>query len=249
MNSFRVMKKYYLLFLFLITVLKLSSQDIKTNETGSWHTLINKFTISDKLYAVNVSQLRMVEFAKDTRIFLLVPSLNYNLNKSISVGLGYVHLNFSQTGIRIPTLDYEDRIFQHVSLNTAYWNVKIGHRFMMEERFKTKLDNGSAYANRFRYRLNFDFNVLRLTNGKHILGKISEELRVRFESGLRNPEFDQNNFSALVGYKMFNNSKLYLGYGRDFYKNGKSDYWGDHLLHVVVNYNFDFSKKKLVARL
>jgi hypothetical protein len=85
---------------------------------------------------------------------------------------------------------------------------------------------------------------VRLSNGKHLLGKISEEMRIRFGSGLNKPEFDQNNFSALLGYKLFDNSKLYFGYGRDFYKSGKSDYWGDHLLHVVVNYNFDFSKKK-----
>ena len=243
------MKKYYIGLLFLLIVLRLSSQEIKTNEVGSWHTIINKFTISDKLYAVNVSQLRMVEFAKNTRIFLFVPSLNYKLNKSISVGLGYVHLDFKPTGIRIPTLDYEDRIFQQLALNSSYWNIRIGQRFMLEERFKTKLDKASSYSNRFRYRINFDFNIVRLNHGKYLLGKISEELRVRFGSGLRNPEFDQNNFSALLGYDLFNNSKLYVGYGRDFYKKGKSDYWGDHLLHVVVNYNFDFSKKKIIAKL
>lgn len=243
------MKKYCLGCLFLLLVLKLSSQEIETNEIGSWHTIINKFTISDKLYAVNVAQLRMVEFTKDARIFLFIPSLNYKLNKSISVGLGYGHLNFKSTGIRIPTLAYEDRIFQQLSLNASHWNVKIGQRFMLEERFKTKLDKVSSYSNRFRYRLNFDFNVVRLTHGKHLLGKISEELRVRFGSGLSNPEFDQNNFSALLGYSLFNNSKLFVGYGRDFYKKGKSDYWGDHLLHVVVNYNFDFSKKKIIAKL
>ena len=249
MNSFRVMKKYCFGCLFLLIVLKLSSQEIETNEIGSWHTIINKFTISDKLYAVNVAQLRMVEFTKDARIFLFVPSLNYKLNQSISIGLGYGHLDFKSTGIRIPTLAYEDRIFQQLSLNSSYWNVKIGQRFMLEERFKTKLNKASSYSNRFRYRLNFDFNVLRITHGKYLLGKISEELRVRFGSGLNNPEFDQNNFSALLGYSLFNNSKLYVGYGRDFYKKGKSDYWGDHLMHVVVNYNFDFSKKKIIAKL
>ncbi len=155
-----------------------------------------------------------------------------------------MYLNYKSAGIRIPSLDYEDRIFQQVALNSSYGKIKIAQRFRFEERFKTKLDKSSSYANRFRYRINFDFNLVRLSNGKHLLGKISEEMRIRFGSGLNKPEFDQNNFSALLGYKLFDNSKLYFGYGRDFYKSGKSDYWGDHLLHVVVNYNFDFSKKK-----
>ncbi len=243
------MKKYALGLLLILSFYKFSAQEIKTNEFGSWHTVINKFTISEKLYAVNVTQLRMVDFVQDSRIFLLTPGLNYNLNNKISFGLGYVYLNYKSAGIRNPSLDNEDRIFQQMALSSSYWNVKIGQRFRFEERFKTKLDNSSSYANRFRYRINLDFNLVRLTNGKHLLGKVSEELRVRFGSGLNNPEFDQNNFSALLGYSLFNNSKLYVGYGRDFYKKGESDYWGDHLLHVVVNYNFDFSKKKVIASL
>jgi len=243
------MKKYVLGLFLILSFYKLSAQEVKSNEFGSWHTVINKFTISEKFYAVNVSQLRMVDFVQDSRVFLLTPGLNYKLNNKISFGLGYVYLNYKPAGIRIPSLDYEDRIFQQVSLSSSYYNFKIGQRVRFEERFKTTLNNSSSYANRLRYRINFDFNLVRFTNGKHLLGKVSEELRIRFGSGLNKPDFDQNNFSALLGYKLFDNSSLYFGYGRDFYKRSNADYWGDHLLHIVLNYTIDFSKMKVIAGL
>ncbi len=220
-----------------------NAQEVETNEDGSWYTLINKFKVSNKLYFLNVAQWRQVDFASTNRIFLVAPSVNYKLTNKVTAGAGYMYLNYNQAGIRKPGLDDEERIWQHVTLSSTFGKAKMSQRFMFEERFKIKNNGSKAYANRFRYRVNLDFNLFKLSNGKYVLGKLSEEMRIKFASGINEPEFDQNNFSALVGYKVLDNAKLYLGYGRNYY-NGSSGYWGDHLMHVVFSYGFDFSKKK-----
>lgn len=146
---------------------------------------------------------------KYTRIFLVVPFINYKFNNKISVGVGYNYTNYSAAGIHPPSLDYENRIWQHVSLFSSLGKVKMSHRFIFEERFKTKLNNEEACANRFRYRMNFDFNILKFKNNKYLLGNLSEEIRIRFTEGIGDPNFDQNNFVASLGYQLLDNSKLY----------------------------------------
>lgn len=236
------MKNRILAFVILLLTTNLAAQEIAENEAGSWYALINKISITDDLYVSNVIQLRMVDFAENTRMLLLVPTINYTLNKHLTIGLGYGYIEYSEAGIRPPSLDYENRLFQQLSFASDLGKLKFGHRIRMEQRFKTKLDHSSSFANRFRYRLNTNFNILKLTDTKYLLARVSNELRIRFGSGLKEPEFDQNNFAALLGYALSNNSKFYVGYGRNLYKSGTSDYWGDHLLKVILHYDIDFTK-------
>jgi len=236
------MKKYFLICLFIIIFQSINAQENKTNETGSWYTLVNKFKITDKLYVSNVTQFRLVNFIEDTRIFLVVPGLNYKLGKGVTASAGYMYLNFNEEGIRIPAVKHENRIWEAVSFSSSLGKIKVNQRFMLEQRYLTKLDGSQIYQNRFRYRINLDFNLFKLKNDKYILGKISEEIRIRSKSGFNEPQFDQNNFGVFLGYQLLDNSKIYAGYQRNYYK--IPDYWGDHLLHVMFTYDFDFTKKK-----
>ena len=238
------MRKILVGLLLIIVCNSVNAQEVETNEDGSWYTLVNKFKATDKLYFLNVTQWRQVDFASTNRIFLVMPSVNYRFNKGVSAGVGYMYLNYSQEGIRIPSLNYENRFWQHITLYSTFGKIKMNQRFMFEERWKKSLTGAKSYANRFRYRVNLDFNLFKLKNDKFILGRISEELRIKFGSGVNSPNYDQNNFVASLGYKVFGTSKLYLGYGRNYFKSGNGSYWGDHLLHVAFNYDFDLRKKK-----
>ncbi len=235
------MKKYLLGIIFILSVNLVNAQEEKINDFGSWYTLINKFKVSEKLYFLNVAECRQYDFIKSNRIFLVMPSVNYKLSNKITVGVGYMYLNYNQAGEVKPGLDYENRFWQHTTLYSSFGKIKMNQRFMVEERWKTTLSNIESYANRFRYRMNLDFNLFKLKNSKPILGRISEEIRIKFANKFDEPDFDQNNFKLLVGYQVLDNSKLYVGYGRNYYKRS-SGYWGDHLLLVVFYYNFDFIK-------
>jgi len=236
------MKKYFLICLFIIIFQSINAQENKTNESGSWYTLVNKFKFSENFYVSNVTQVRLVDFIDNTRISLLAPGVNYKVGKSITASAGYMYLNFSQEGIRIPSVDYENRLYEAVSFSSIFGKIKMNQRFMLEQRYLTKLNGSELYQNRFRYRINLDFNIAKFKNGKHLLGKVTEELRIRFASGFDEPQFDQNNFGVFLGYKLLDNSKIYAGYQRNYYNLG--DYWGDHLLHLMFTYDFDFTKKK-----
>lgn len=237
------MKKIILSVLFVLVFFSVKAQEIKNNEIGSWYTLSNNFKFTERFYVANVTEIRLINFAEKTRIFLIDPSVNYKVTKSVTASLGYMYLNFHQEGIRVPSIDYENRIWQAVSVSSKVGKVKLTQRLMFEQRYFTKIDGSNAYQNRFRYRVNLGFNILKLKNEKYILGKVCEELRVRSASGISEPQFDQNNFGVFLGYPLLDNSKVYVGYQRDYYK-GASGYWGDNLMHIILTYNFDFSKKK-----
>lgn len=241
-NSFK-MKKYLVGVLIILAFSQgLKAQEIETNEAGSWYTLINKFKTSEKLYFSSVVQLRLVDFMQQTRIFIVAPGVNYKINKSLTGAAGYMYLNFYQEGIRISSLNYENRIYEAISYGSTLGKVKVNQRLMLEQRFFTRVNETTSYQNRIRYRINLDFNLFKLKNDKYILGKVSEEIRIRSKPGFNEPAFDQNNFGVFLGYKLLNNSKVYVGYQRNFYK--IPDYWGDNLLHIMFSYNFDFTKKK-----
>lgn len=245
-NSYNInMKKYFLSLLFILVLFSLKAQEIEDNENGTWVTVVNNFKITEKISVVSIVQWRFVEKWDYTRVFLVLPFINYKFNDKISAGVGYNFSNYSFVGIKPPGLDYEHRIWQHVSLFSNLGKVKMNQRFMFEERIKTNLSNENTYSNRFRYRINFDFNLFKFKNNKYLLGHVSEELRIRFSGGgVSDPTFDQNNFVAAVGYKLLPNSKIFMGYGRNYYNAGNGVCWGDHTLHTVLSYNFDFTKKK-----
>ncbi|MFD1293231.1 DUF2490 domain-containing protein [Lutibacter holmesii] len=238
------MKKYILNVVIALLFFSAQAQEVQDNEGGVWFTAINKFKISDRVSVVNVAQWRFVEQMKYTRIFLVMPFINYKFSNRVSVGVGYNYSNYSLAGIYPPSLDYENRIWQHVTLYSDLGKVRMNQRFMFEERFKTRLNKDEVYSNRLRYRMNFDFNILRFKNNKYLLGNVSEEIRIRFSKGISNPNFDQNNFIISFGYPLLDNSKLYVGYRHDYYNAGNGVYWGDHIFNVVYTYNFDFTKKK-----
>jgi hypothetical protein len=238
------MKKYITVLLLILTFLNVTAQEDKTNESGVWLTLANKFKITDKLFVSNILQWRTVEGVESTRVFIEEPSVHYKFNDKITFGLGYDYTNYNLVGIRPPSVDYENRFQQMLSLFSTFGKVNMNQRFMFEERFFVKTNGQKAYGNRFRYRINLDFNIVKFNNDKYLLGRVSDEIRIRFTEGINDPTFGQNNFVAALGYKLLDNSKIYMGYGRNYYNAGVLGYWGDNIFYVLYSYDFDFTKKQ-----
>jgi len=153
-----------------------------------------------------------------------------------------MYLNFHQEGIRITSLDYENRIWEAISYSSTIGKVKVNQRLMLEQRYFTRVNETTDYSNRIRFRINLDFNLNKFKNGKYLLGKVLEEIRIRSKSGFSEPQFYQNNFGVFLGYKLLDNSKIYAGYQETIIKFLITG--GDHLLHIIFSYDFDFTKKK-----
>ena len=229
-----------------------TAQTIIIEDSGMWFTSINKYKITDNFYATSFIEFRSNHFAKKSQYLFLSPGIGYKLGNHVSFVAGYmfvrgyVHYDSQSTLKRD-----ENRLWQKVSLKTMYKNVAISNRFVFEERFKSAIKtadgryfiDGTTYAQRFRYRLTASFKIVALKNSKYLLGKVSNELRIRFRTGISEPDFDQNNFNAYLGYQLFENSILWVGFQRDYYKVKSETFKANNILNIKISYDFDFRKK------
>lgn len=246
-------KKPIFFLLFLIITIRVSSQTTVLKDVGFWFTMNNKVKITDKFYFNNELQFRRVDFVKNPQLFYVMPSINYKISNNVIVGAGYMFQRTSVYGESHPIITRdENRLWQYVTIKSKAGKATFANRFMFEERFKGRIIfeddipyiSGKVYAQRFRYRFSVSFNLFKLKNEKHILGKVTEEIRIRFNNGISDPNFDQNNFNVYLGYSLLDNSKIWLGYGKDYYKITSDVFWTINMLRISWNYDFDFSKKK-----
>ena len=247
----RFMKKIILLFFIFFQMGLVAQETLK--ESGSWWTLGNKFQVSDQLSFSQISQMRRVGFMEHTQVILLKPSVNFKATKSLSFGLGYVYFKSFPNGVRHASIKKEEnRIWQHVTLSAKLGSISLSNRFVFEQRFKDVINNkvnpnvidGTQYAQRLRYRLQLSFKVATIGNGRLLLGKISNELRIRFKSGLSEPDYDQNNFRVLAGTSLIKNSSIWFGYGRDYNKINSELFLANDIFLISLNYDVDLRSKK-----
>lgn len=245
-------KKVFPLIFLLFFIANVHSQKTVLEDEAFWFTLSNKAKLNDKFYLSNIFQLRVVDYVEKTRGYFILPAINYKLNKNFSFGLGYLYAKFYSNGVNSPIIPKEEhRIWQRVSLKSSVGKTTLLQRLIFEERFRDKIVidgdeayvSGTVYAQRLRYKLYFTFNLIKLKNNKFLLGKITDEVRVRFKDGLSVSSFDQNELSGYIGYSLFKNSKVWLGYGRFLVKIKTDKFLSENLIHLAYSHDFDLSKK------
>ena len=247
------MKNIIIGILFLIALNNLNAQTEILKNNGAWLTFTNNIKLSNKFYLSNVIQQRRVRFLKNTQAFLYASSINFKFTKNTSIGAGYLHYKYFPEGVSAPSIHKnEHSFFQQLTISSILGKFKLIQRFRFEERVIELINtnvtpniiNGNKYVNRFRYRIQAITNLVKLKNNNYILGKLSNEIRIRFAGGgIANPDFDQNNFAALIGYKLLPNSTIWMGYGKYYFRKTSSLYVSNNILHLTLSYNIDLSKK------
>lgn len=209
--------------------------------------------MSDTFYLDNLFQFRRVDFFEYSKIFFDRIGVNYKPNDNLILGAGYFYLESHAYGTFHPEITRrEHRFWEALTLKTKMGKTQLANRFIFEQRFRERIVDhdgtseidGFVYVQRFRYRLQANFNVLKLKNNKYILGQVADEIRVRFSRGLSDPDFDQNNFDVFLGYQLLDNSKVWLGYSLNYYKINSSNFLAENTLRVNFSYDFDFRKNK-----
>jgi len=229
---------------------ELYAQDTEVlKDNGSWFTISNKVTVSDNFYIANVFQQRRVDFLDKTQAFLVAPSINYKISKNLTIGVGYLFFQNYPNGVSSGSLKKnENRYFQDLVLTSNTGKFNFNNRLRFEQRAIEKIENneinGRVKVNRLRYRIQATTNLFKIKNSKYLLGKISNEIRIRFGTGLSDPDFDQNNFAALIGYKLLPNSSIWVGYGRFYFKKNSTTFKSNNILHINFSYNFDLRNKQ-----
>lgn len=253
MNS--IVMKYYskiIVFLLLFSSGYAEAQTTTLKDNSFWFNLYDKFIISDKFYFDNEIQIRRVNFLDNIQLWYIQPGLIYKLNNNIYFGVGYYYQSTHAYGKNHPPITKgEHRIWEYIAIQYDVNKVNFNNRFMFEHRFKEQINtdvdppeiSGTIYAQNIRYRLNVTFPVVSFKNDKKLLARVSEELRIKFTNGLKDPDFDQNNLYGFLGYPFANNGTIWLGYGIDYYKVNAQTYVANSLVHIRLDYHFDLRKK------
>ena len=235
-----------------LTIGNLQAQEILKDDSA-WFTFTNKTMLSSKVYLGNVLQMRRVHFAKSTQVFIAGTSVNYSLPKNWTVGFGYLLFKSYPNGVcHASILKNENRLWQQITQSTVVGKANLSNRFIFEQRFKDIVNSavtpniieGTAYEQRFRYKVSLALKLFKLSNTHYLLGKISNEVRVRFKTGLSQPDFDQNNLYAYLGCQFLKNAKVWVGYGRDYYKVNANKFVQNNIAHFAMSYDIDLRKKQ-----
>ena len=244
------MNKTYLIFIFICTQSVAQSNILKDN--GTWFTLSNTFTLSKKFSITHTAQMRRVDFLKNTQSLILNPGLEYSITNNLSAGIGYLNFTFYPEGVsHFPIKKGEHRIMEQLTLKTTVNKLKFKQRIILEQRHLDHLDlneankyeiNGVDYMNRLRYSVDCTIPLATINDTK-LLGKVSEEIRIRSLRGFTNPDFDQSNFAVLLGVELVENSKIWVGYGRYYFKSNATNYISNNILHINLLYDVDLTTK------
>jgi hypothetical protein len=197
------MKILFSILLLLLFHSQLFSQTPSENYLGSWYNLSLNHRFNERISVNPYIELRFYEPISNFNLALLSIRGNYHLNSKSIVSIGYAFLDID-TVFEFDDLPdvKEHRINEQYLFKHDLGKFKTQHRFRLEQRF---LDFGTrnVIQNRFRYRLSFRYDI-----NKIVFLALSEEPFINFE----NQAFHENRFYLGLGFKVFKNSQLQIGY-------------------------------------
>lgn len=178
-----------------------------------------------------------------TQTFLARAGLNYHLSKKMTVTAGYAFIhNYRNIG-GIDGYAPEHRIWEQFLYNHTWNKLYVSHRFRLEQRFIGRTivagnelkNDGSAYANRFRY---FIRNILPFQHKagfkKGMFAALQNEVFLNFgnKENVNGKTFDQNRFYIAAGYRFNRSFDLEAGYLNQ-YINGHTNDISNHVLQLA----------------
>ena len=186
----------------------------KEDKLGSWWMYFGTHHLNEKYSIHYETQLRHYEIGNN--FFQLLPrvGLNYKIDDNSMVTAGYAWIP-TQT-----TLDEgfsgelvtENRIWQQFILRNKINNIKIRHRYRLEQRW-VKNEDVTSYKNRARYMLSVNI-PLKKSEASALFLFLYDEVFLHLDD---NP-FNQNRLYGALGYNVNDNMNIQIGYLR--HRNG-----------------------------
>jgi hypothetical protein len=211
------MRRLLFIVLLLLSPVLLFAQTV---EHAVWGTFFNTTQINAKWGVQFDIQFRSANEYKYLRNMLIRPAIIYNLNRTNSIGLGYV-LNDTYTHTSTPNTSEND-IYEQFIHTQGIKAITITNRFRLEQRFIGKPAVADVFSQRFRYLLRA---VIPLAKQKSAFKKglymaIQDEffLNLQNKDQLNGSLFDQNRASANVGYRFSAKFDIEAGYANQVVK-------------------------------
>jgi len=222
--------KYFLITLvIIISISNCYSQSNQEDKTGSWFTYAGTHRVSDKFSISTLSQVWMYEVAENFNFILLYGALNYQVSPKFTTTLGYGYGDIDGGFNTDKPHTYEDRIFEQITFKHKLSNLPIDHRFRVEQRFLSKLEDNET-LHRLRYRLGTKIKL-----NKNLFIRLHNEFLATIDDDV----LTENRLYSALGINISKSCNLQLGY-----LNRKIKGLNLHRLQVGIFIKTDHRKKK-----
>jgi hypothetical protein len=237
------MRKFLFLILMQIAASLFFSLHAQSTFSG-WLSSFNTFKTGKKTSIHTDIQLRSTDDIRQIQTVLLRPGLNIRLSKYLTLTTGYAFIRNKRIVSNVSGFATEHRIWEQLLVNHKLKNIFVTHRFRLEQRFIAKSivvnnelkNDGSVYANRFRY---FIRNVFPLKREpafkKGIFAALQNEVFLNFgnTSVVNNKIFDQNRLYLAAGYRFSSVFDLEAGYIKQYINGKNKTFTNNHVLQLA----------------
>lgn len=177
---------------------------------GSWNIINVKYDYSTKINFFAETQLRSLKFYDDFHYHEVKAGINANIYKNVILSLGAGSYQTYQEGGNFlnPKNNNEFRIWPQMIFNQYIDEIKIEHRYRLENRFTS-----NGYRNRFRYRIGFSYPFGKSKN-EYKPFSISINNEIFFTNN--EPFFERNRSAIALSYKTSKSVTFQLGYLHQF---------------------------------
>ncbi|MDP4263549.1 MAG: DUF2490 domain-containing protein [Bacteroidota bacterium] len=201
----------------LICTLPITAQTSRqvNYQTQTWFSVNTTSQVSYHWAIIADAHIRKNNFLAQSSFEFVRTAIQYNVDKNLSVALGYGHMWLHPSTPGWSTISNEDRIYQQLLLLSEFHKVSILQRFRNEQRWQQKISGdkftgGHRFTDRFRYLLSFTIPVFK--NDKLPAFSLSDEILLQAGKEVMFNPFDQNRFFAGIRQKLTKDLNFDTGY-------------------------------------
>ncbi len=214
------------------------------SQFSGWLASFNTFKAGKKTSIHADVQWRSSDEWKHTQTRLVRTGLNIHLTKQLTITGGYAFIHNRRVLNTTTGFAPEHRTWEQLLYHHKIKNLAVSHRFRLEQRFIAKMfvennelkNDGSAYANRFRY---FFRNVLPFQKQpsftKGVFAALQNEVFVNIgnNENVNGKFFDQNRLYLAMGYRLCSSFDLEAGYLNQYISGRNKTFTNNHVVQLA----------------
>lgn len=218
-----------------------------TKNTQTWVSANTNIYLNTHWYLLADIHVRENNFFQSNSFIFGRIGLGYQINKQLSVAVGYGNLLAAPTVSGWRTKADEDRIYQQIQWSNSYKKLTLVNRIRNEQRWQSIIINDEAtgenkFSNRVRYLLGGTLSIFKNHYAPQLV--VSDEILLQFGKKIVYNTFDQNRLFIGIKQKISPGFAFDLGYMNVFQQRSNgSSYFINHTFRLFFYYTLLKEKK------